>query len=95
MKYINKEIEPRSLRHYRSNDPNPTYEDYREKDDLRKALLAEQGDICCYCMQRIKIGKMKIEHWKPQSTIKSLQLDYKNLLGACLGGRRAPAFATL
>lgn len=90
MKYIKKGAEPRSLTHYRAKDSNPTYEGYREKDDLRKALLADQRDICCYCMGRIKIRKMKIEHWKPQTEFENLQLDYKNLIGACLGGKGYP-----
>ncbi len=90
MKHVNKGVEPRSLTHYRANDPYPTYEGYREKDDLRHALLIEQGDICCYCMERIKTRKMKIEHWKPQTKCENLQLDYRNLLGACLGREGQP-----
>jgi len=35
-------------------DQFSTYENYNEKGDLRKALLKEPGNICCYCMQRIK-----------------------------------------
>jgi phospho-2-dehydro-3-deoxyheptonate aldolase len=52
-----------------------------EKDEknLRKILLDEQGYICCYCMSRINCENSKIEHFKPQSKYKELQLDYKNL----------------
>jgi len=86
VKYIKKGAEPKSLTHHRSKS-HADYDNYDKKDDLRNALLLEQGDICCYCMQRIKIRKMKIEHWKSQTDFKSLQLNYNNLLGACLGGK--------
>jgi uncharacterized protein (TIGR02646 family) len=59
-----------------------------EKDEknLRKILLDEQGYICCYCMSRINCENSKIEHFKPQSKYKELQLDYKNLFIVCKGG---------
>jgi len=33
---------------------------------------------------------MKIEHWAPQEKRPDLQLDYRNMLGACRGGMGAP-----
>ena len=96
MKRIIKSQEPQSLTNYRSTIPadsknnKDNYNNYRNKDDLRKSLLTEQGHICCYCMQRISIDKMKIEHWKPQNIHPELQLDYNNLLGACKGGEGSP-----
>jgi hypothetical protein len=33
---------------------------------------------------------MKIEHWRSQSRSPGEQLNYRNLLGACLGGRGQP-----
>lgn len=96
MKYIKKGTEPTSLKYHRSQ-PFADYDNYKEKDDLRNAILEEQGYLCCYCMQRIRIKegellehKMKIEHWKPQSLYDHLQLDYKNLFGACLGNKGQP-----
>ena len=92
MKHIKKDQEPLSLTNYRLTIPSGSkinienYNNYREKNDLRQSLLTEQGYICCYCMQRISINNMKIEHWKPQTKYRELQLDYKNLLGACKGG---------
>lgn len=90
MIYISKGTEPRSLTEYR-NQPNSTYEDYREKDDVRRQLLEEQGHICAYCMRRISIDKMKIEHWKAQNaedgTGKEHMLEYRNMLGVCLGNQ--------
>ncbi len=57
---------------------------------LRKKIAEEQGYICCYCQSRIKLiqdekPEMKLEHFKPKSKYKALELDYKNLLAACLG----------
>lgn len=102
MKRIEKSVEPRSLTEYRSrishselldsnvyeNFPKKTKEgcNKREVDNLRKQLLEEQGYICCYCMSRINCNNSKIEHLKPQSIYKNLQIDYSNLFVACNGG---------
>ena len=54
MIFINKKQEPKSLLKYRVNKRNLadiTYDNFRDKDDVRDALLAEQGHICAYCMQ--------------------------------------------
>ncbi len=90
--------EPASLaRHKRT--PNHNYGNYAEKDDLRLALLKEQGYLCCYCMRRIQTpteDKMKIEHFKPFSVYNgthdkpNLILDYTNLLASCKGGEGGP-----
>jgi uncharacterized protein (TIGR02646 family) len=56
------------------------------KDQIRTSLLTEQGFICCYCMQRISIEQMKIEHWHSQNDYPDEGLEYDNLLGACMGG---------
>lgn len=88
MKKIIKQSEPRSLVKHRSQ-ANANYDNYPDKDDLRKSLLKEQGYICCYCMSRIKSDEMKIEHWHPQTKYTSRQLDYRNLLGACMGNQGA------
>ncbi|OYQ65434.1 TIGR02646 family protein [Pseudanabaena sp. SR411] len=88
MKKIIKQSEPRSLVEHRSQ-ANANYDNYPDKDDLRKSLLKEQGYICCYCMSRIKSDEMKIEHWQPQTKYTSRQLDYRNLLGACMGNQGA------
>jgi uncharacterized protein (TIGR02646 family) len=84
MKRIQKGREPESLKRHRPT-PFATYANYEARDELRRALLEEQGYICCYCMQRISAADMKIEHWAPQSGREDLQLVYGNLLGACRG----------
>ncbi|MGA7743201.1 MAG: retron system putative HNH endonuclease [Polyangia bacterium] len=62
------------------------------KSDLRMALLRDQGNLCCYCMQRISDNPtgVKIEHRRSQSEFQALQLDWNNLLAACLGGQGKP-----
>lgn len=91
MKCIIKRNEPRSLVQHRSKE-NASYDNIPTdaKEDIRKFLLEEQGHICCYCMKRIKIYDMKIEHWKPQKPYQELALDYKNMLGACNGNEGSP-----
>ena len=84
MKYIKKGTEPASLTRFRAAG-GKNFDDYREKKELSRQLMEEQGFICCYCMQRIKPKTVHIEHWKPQSLFPEFQLDYKNLLAVCDG----------
>lgn len=92
MRKIIKGTEPASLTKHRRIDKTD-YEGYREKDQLRKALVKEQRGICCYCMGRItpKINKMKIEHFLSHSGHPDERLVYSNLFGACLGNMNADA----
>ena len=92
MKLIKKTKEPKSLTFYKRQS-NANYEDLtpETKRDLKQFLLKEQGYICCYCMRRISIDKMRVEHWKPQShpdliTNPLLGLEYSNLLATCEAG---------
>lgn len=87
MRSIRKGLEPASLTVHRQR--GGTYGNYREKQDLREALVAEQHGLCCYCMGRIHADEasMKIEHWRSQKRYEPRELVYSNLLGACLGGR--------
>ena len=88
---ITKGIEPQSLITHRLTR-HSYYGNYVNKKDLRQALVKEQRALCCYCMGRIspQIESMKIEHWQSQAHYPDKQLDYKNLLGSCLGGERQP-----
>lgn len=96
MKYIEKEIanEPRTLVETRST-PGATF-DGCNKNDIRKALLLEQGYLCAYCMRRInnklKKGKpnTRIEHYLAQSTDENLRMNYSNMLGVCDGNEGQP-----
>lgn len=91
MRTIRKSHEPASLTEHRAGRGG-NYEDYPDKDTLRAYLVNEQRGLCCYCLSRIgnEPGKMKVEHWHSQADYAVEQLDYSNLLGACMGneGRR-------
>lgn len=91
MRAITKGAEPASLTVHRQTS-HCDYDNYADKDALRHALVTEQRGICCYCMGRIRNGPttMKIEHWHCQDRYPNEQLDYRNLLGACMGGKGQP-----
>ncbi len=92
MRMISKGAEPNSLTQHRAR-AHSDYDNYAQKDALRMALVGEQKGLCCYCTGRIRAEStmMKIEHWQCQATHPDLQLAYRNLLGACLGGEgRSP-----
>lgn len=70
----------------------PSFESLTQgvKPALQKALCAEQGYVCAYCMQRIEPDgkKMKIEHWDSQANNKlnrEKTTDYSIMLGCCVG----------
>lgn len=85
MLYIQKKQEPASLTRYRKQQ-FAYYDGYPDKDDIRKQLLEEQGYLCAYCMRRIDIEHMKIEHWYPEDKLSDKEcLEYKNMLGTCEG----------
>ena len=91
MRAIHKRGEPRTLAQHRQT-PHSDYDNFQDKDTLRQALVTEQRELCCYCMGRIRAVRdaMKIEHWRCQACHRSEQLNYRNLLGACLGGEGKP-----
>jgi uncharacterized protein (TIGR02646 family) len=91
MRTIAKNREPRSLTEHRLA-PHANYDNYAGKDDLRRALVAEQRGLCCYCLGPIHptADVMKIAHWHAQTTHPREQLHYRNLLGACRGGEGQP-----
>lgn len=89
MVQINKTSAPKELVEYK-NSGNTSYENFSHKDSIRTALLDEQFELCAYCMGRISIVKMKIEHFKSQKKFPALQLEYSNMLGCCLGQAGKP-----
>lgn len=86
MRVIRKGGEPASLTERRAA-AGTDYDGYPDKDTLRAGLAREQRGLCCYCLSRIRAAHnaMKIEHWHSQVKYPAEQLDYSNLLGACLG----------
>ena len=91
MRSITKGPEPVSLIAHRKT-PHSDYDNYNAKDALRRALVSEQRGLCCYCMDRIRPepSSMKIEHWRSQARYPGEQLNYRNLLGTCLGSHDQP-----
>jgi uncharacterized protein (TIGR02646 family) len=64
---------------------------YYSKEELRDALLHEQGGICCYCNQGIKNDtNTTIEHVEDKDTVPSKTFDYNNLLASCNGNLKEP-----
>lgn len=55
------------------------------KSILRKSLLDEQNWLCCYCGLSLMTHNIHIEHFRPQSKYKELQLEYRNLHASCNG----------
>lgn len=92
MRAIQKRSEPSSLTTHRAKS-HSGYGNLpdRTKQHLRKGLVGEQRELCCYCMGRIAptAERMKIEHWACQNGTKR-DLTYGNLLGACYGGEGQP-----
>jgi uncharacterized protein (TIGR02646 family) len=92
MRTIRKGNEPAAWVEHRAT-PGAAYDDVdAPKDELRRALAKEQAGLCCYCLGRITPDPkgMKIEHWASQDRHPHRQLEYGNLLGACMGGQGSP-----
>lgn len=81
MKLIIKGNEPAAWKAHRDT-PGA---DFDAIPELKEALLNEQGYLCCYCMNGIKEGNMKVEHYKPRSIYPELKMDYMNLFATCKG----------
>jgi len=91
MRTIQKGREPAPLIQHRQKQ-HADYDNYADKATLRQTLVVDQRGVCCYCQSRIKATAdgMKIEHWQCQADYPARQLDFSNLLGACLGGQGRP-----
>ncbi len=89
MKHVAKGKSPDSFEHWKkqqTEDWEPTYANLQnpEKQDLRTALVAEQGWVCCYCGRTIGMDDSHVEHFRPQDEYKDLQLDFMNLFASCV-----------
>ncbi len=88
MKYIEKRDEPEVFSGWKAlaNEYwQPTFENLagEPKNDVKKALMAEQGYICCYCERQLTDDDSHIEHFRPQSDPTVDPLDFGNLLCSC------------
>lgn len=57
----------------------------QEKEEIRRSLLAIQGDRCAYCERRTADGNNDghIEHFRKQAEHPHLELDWANLFWSC------------
>lgn len=102
MKRIIKNSEPQYFKDWkdsflRDNGRPAIYKDFRCTEEwarLRQDLLAEQGNICCYCMKAIDNYDSHIEHFIPRNLGKTsphsvraneVELRYDNLFLSCNG----------
>jgi len=88
MKHIVKQGEPQAFTDWKAlsnEDWQPTYDDLAgdPKRAVKKALMDEQGYICCYCERRLTYDESHIEHFIPQSAQDVDPLDYANFLCSC------------
>ncbi len=95
MKYIKKNQEPGNFTAWKgcaNEDWQPNWDNFQspEKTALHKALLQEQGYICCYCGMRITKEISHIEHLQPREIYPNIALDYSNLLASCPGEGENP-----
>ncbi len=67
MRRIVKKSEPASFTSHRltPGTPAPTFENMPKtvKKDTKSRLLASQGHLCCYCMDGVSYGDMRVERW--------------------------------
>lgn len=95
MKYIVKQSEPAGFTAWKTQKNANWQPEYSNmptdiKQQLKDALLDEQGWICCYCEQEITPDDSHIEHFRPQSDPGCDPLDYSNLLASCQKQPRKP-----
>lgn len=96
MQTITKGHEPKCLTEHRAAHRGWDLEEFSEcKQTVREVLVKEQSALCCYCQRRIRPAdaSMKVEHFVSQTDPTDgarLQLQWSNLLGACLGGQGSP-----
>lgn len=93
MLYIEKSQEPTELTQAKREGLS-RYEDLSgdPKKAVQQALLREQGSLCAYCMKRISIENLQIEHYIAQNPEDrdydaDLTIDYNNMLGVCSGNK--------
>jgi len=102
MKKCLKESIPPLLGRYQQNNSNAKWEQFKNEcqqgyRDVQNQLRLDQGNLCCYCEIDMKQGQgfgkddFRVEHFHPKAnkqdtTEDNWALDWKNMLGCCLGG---------
>jgi uncharacterized protein (TIGR02646 family) len=75
------------LRQYRTADPAPSWDAFRDKVVVLSSLVDAQRGLCCYCTGKIDDRSAHVEHYLPQHGFEGRALDWDNLLAVCSGGR--------
>lgn len=88
MKYIQKTQEPSEFKKWKeaaNDDWKPFFDDMpgNVKQPLQRALMIEQGHICCYCESRLEENNSHIEHFRPQYRFPGEELNFSNMLCSC------------
>lgn len=96
MKCIHKGAEPDAVLSWKALANaawQPSFDNLQnpQKDSLKQALLREQGYLCCYCNGLLSDDDSHIEHFCPQSTDASKDLEYANLHVSCLSNQKKGA----
>lgn len=100
MKHIQKTSEPPEFTDWKQGDSPDWVPGWAALDSspmkptVKKALLDEQGYICCYCGIRITKSNSHIEHFRPRRGPNSYppgEIDYNNLHACCLPDRKDDA----
>ena len=87
MKPIVKNSEPQQFSKWKAQGgASRRWDDVRGriKTVVQRALMDEQGHICCYCESLITATSSHVEHFRPRSQFRSRELDYRNLHCSCL-----------
>ena len=94
MLYIEKKQEPDELlQEKRKGLTNYDTLSGKPKEAVQMSLLEEQGYLCAYCMRRISLKNVQIEHYLPQHPKSenydpALTIDYRNMLAVCSGNKK-------
>ncbi|MCP2025517.1 5-methylcytosine-specific restriction endonuclease McrA [Flavobacterium sp. HSC-32F16] len=96
MEYINKINSSGLLAFFSTFESNkwssvtPNYNNYNynftsnEKSDIKRVLLLEQNNLCCYCMKKLNLDEATIEHLYPQNPSLVNIFNNYGLTGKCV-----------
>jgi len=87
MKYITKESEPVSFTHWKKQNSHHNWKTFSRTEiytELRKELISQQDNMCCYCeVALIEDIDAHIEHLKDQDHYPNDRYSFNNLLASC------------
>jgi len=90
MRHIVKGDEPKALRDWKRENRETThvltYDNCPKKNEIRLALLIEQGFLCAYTMRAIPTPRdAHIEHVRPRWKYREFSIEYANMVACCPG----------